>query len=508
MPLARPLATLSLALIALGSTAFADVVPHALFAPNAVLQRDQPLPVWGLADPGEKVAVTLADARAETTADAEGRWLVRLPAQPAGGPHTLVLTGNNRIELPDIWLGEVWLCSGQSNMERELGPRRGQPLIENWQAEAASANYPRIRHFTVDRRPSATPRTDTKGAWLVCYPETAPRFTAVGYFFARDLHRALDGVAIGLIHSSWGGTPVEAWTSREVLQSVVPQTVANYDRAVANFPAQLAAYQADEPRILAEWTAATEKAAAEAKPAPRKPGPPSSPAEKPGSPATLYQGMIQPLIPYALRGVLWYQGETNAGNSALYRKTFPALIADWRARWQSPDLPFLFVQLAPYKKLPPEIREAQFLVWRATPGTAMVVTTDAGDADDIHPARKEPVGQRLALAARSLAYGHEIVSSGPIFTGATFADGRATVRFDSLGGGLVAQDGPLRGFTVSADGKTFVPASAEIRGDTVVVSTPEIQAPVAVRYGWANVPDVNLANTAGLPASPFRSDAP
>lgn len=490
----------------LGSAAIADVVPHALFAPHAVLQRDQPLPVWGFAAPGEKVFVSLAEARAEATADAEGRWNVTLPAQPAGGPHTLVLEGNNRVKLPDIWLGEVWLCSGQSNMERELGPRKYQPLIENWQAEAASADYPRIRHFAVDRRPSSTPRTDTKGSWLVCSPETASRFTAIGCYFARDLHHALDGVAVGLIHSSWGGTPVEAWTSRETLQSVVPQAVTDYDRAVANFPAQLAAYQADEPRLLAEWAAATEKASAEGKPAPRKPAPPGSITESPTSPSTLYQGMIHPLVPCAMRGVLWYQGEANAGNPALYQKTFPALIADWRARWRSPDLPFLFVQLAPHHRLSPEIREAQFLTWRSTPRTAMVVITDAGDAQDIHPARKEPVGQRLALAARGLVYGHDIVSSGPIFAGASFADGRATVRFDSIGGGLVAKDGPLRGFEVSADGKTFVPASAKIHGATIIASNPEIPAPVAVRYGWANIPDVNLYNTASLPASPFRSN--
>ena len=258
--------------------------------------------------------------------------------------------------------------------------------------------------------------------------------------------------------------------------------------------------------IVKTTVAATDGRWSVSLPAPRKPVQPSDPRTAQERPASYYHGMIAPLQPYAIRGVIWYQGEANAGRAEAYRTLFPALIADWRAQWGQGDFPFLFVQIAPYKGTGPEIRDAQLHAWRITPNTTMVVTTDVGDADDIHPARTEPVGARLALAARALAYGEKIEYSGPRFTSATPTGAKIIVHFDHLGGGLVAKDGALRGFTISGDGKTFVPAEAVIAGDTVEVRATGVASPVAVRYGWANVPDVNLFNTAGLPASPFRSD--
>ncbi len=484
----------------------ADVTPHALFCDHAVLQRDKPIPVWGQAAPGEKVTVRLAGKVAETTvAAADGRWSVRLPAQPAGGPFTLVFEGNNRVELNDVWLGEVWLCSGQSNMERQLGLRSGQKPLVNWETEVASADYPQIRHFAVARTPSDTSKTNTAGKCEVCSPQTVAQFTAVGYYFGRELQRHLK-VPIGLIHSSWGGTPAETWMRGDLLAAQFPEVLAAKEKAVASYKEALAKYKVDEPALLKAWVEATTAAKAAGKPEPKKPAGPRDPSTSQNRPASLYQGMIAPLQPYSFRGVIWYQGEANAGRAEAYRTLFPALIGDWRAQWGQGDFPFLFVQIAPFKGQPPEIRDAQLHAWRVTPNTTMVVTTDVGDANDIHPTRKEPVGIRLALAARALAYGEKIAYSGPRFTGAAVAGSKMIVSFDHLGGGLVTKDGPLRGFTISADGKTFVPALADIVGDTVTVHADGVTTPVAVRYGWANVPDVNLFNAAGLPASPFRSD--
>lgn len=483
----------------------ADVTPHALFAPHVVLQRGMPIPVWGKADPGENVTVAIDGATVSAVADTAGHWIVRLPARPAGGPFTLTLAGKNRIVLEDVWVGEVWLASGQSNMERQLGLRGNQQPLVNWENEVASADYPQIRHFAVDRKLEDTPQTETKGKWDVCTPLTAPNFTAVGYYFARDLHRELH-VAVGIIHSSWGGTPAESWTSREAIAANAPELIAAQATAESEYPAKLAAYQAAEPTLLATWNEQVTQAKAAGKPEPGKPSPPADPLKTPKRPACLYNGMIRPLQPFAIRGVLWYQGESNSGSAAKYRVILSTLIKDWRAQWATPDLPFLIVQIAPYRSIPPELREAQLLTCRSTPHTALIVTTDVGDANDIHPNRKEPVGARLALAARTIVYGQKIVSSGPVFTGFTAEGSRAVLRFTELGGGLVAKDGPLRGFTVSGDGKLFVPAEAAIVGDTVVLTAANVTTPVAVRYGWSNVPDVNLVNAAGLPASPFRSD--
>ena len=481
---------------------FADVTPHGIFSDHAVLQRDKPIPVWGQAAPGEKVTVRLANNIIETSvANADGRWSVSLPAQPAGGPFSLVLEGKNRVEVTDVWIGDVWVCSGQSNMERQLGLRSGQKPIENWEQEVASADYPKIRYFAEPRSPSTT----ATGKWEVCSPQTAAQFTAVGYFFGRDLHRKLQ-VPIGLINRSRGGTPAEKWIGHARLASDFPEILAAHEKKIAEYPAALAKYQAEEPALLKAWEEASAAATAAGKPAPRKPRPPNDPRAANDQPSVYYQGLIAPLQPYAIRGVIWYQGEANAHSAEAYRKLFPALIADWRAQWGQGDFPFLFVQIAPYKGTPLEIRDAQLHAWRVTPNTAMVVTTDVGDADDIHPARKEPVGARLALAARALAYGEKIEYSGPRFTSATPTGAKIIVHFDHLGGGLVAKDGALRGFTISGDGKTFVPAEAVIAGDTVEVRATGVASPVAVRYGWANVPDVNLFNTDGLPASPFRSD--
>lgn len=488
---------------------------HALFTDNAVLQRNATVPVWGTAEKGENITVEFAGQTKTTTADENGEWRVLLnpmSANPNG--QTLIVTGNKSPEArkaQNIVVGDVWLCSGQSNMSICLGPLRWikwlKP-VENWEAEAASANYPLIRQFLVqtDTGHSDTPVSPINASWDICNPQSVLKFSAVGYFFGRDLHKHLK-VPIGLINASEGGSPSEAWTSREVLEKKFPVVLENQEKAIADYPAALARYQQEETALLAKWEKDAEQARQNGKPEPHKPAPPRDPKTLSSRPSALFNFKIHPLLPFAIKGVAWYQGESNNGRTKQYRTLFPALIADWRAQWQQPGMPFLFVQIAPFAGITPELREAQLLTWQSTPGTAMVVTTDVGDAGDIHPTRKEPVGKRLALAARALAYGEDIVYSGPVFSEMKTEGDQAILRFKHEGGGLTAKDGPLRGFTISGDGKTFVPAEAEITGkDTVKVRAAGITQPVAVRYGWANVPDVNFYNADGLPASPFRTD--
>jgi len=620
----------------------ADVTPNPLFADHAVLQQDTQVPVWGTADASETVTVEIAGQTVSTTAGKDGKWTVRLQPMKAGGPFKLTIAGKNKILLDDILIGEVWLASGQSNMERQLGPRTGQKPIINWEREVAAAKYPQIRQFGVEQTKSFTPLDKVKGQWVVCSPETVMDFTAVGYFFARDLHRARH-VPVGIVHSAWGGTPAEAWTSEAGLRELpdfaqaseqLRLLKADPDAALSKYEADLETWflasdagsarreawsnpdlddsawktmslptlweDAGEPdlngvvwfrrtfdlpagavgaelqlgmvddidttwvngvkvgftygynlarkyavpasalrsgrnivvvRVLDTgggggiWGDTKPQLVFSGKDAPKPidlsgpwryriglnlqnaPGPPASFAGDAGTPTVLYNGMIAPLVPYALRGVIWYQGESNVHRERQYLSLFPALIADWRRAFGQGDFPFLFVQIAPFRDMTPEIRDAQLFTWRRTPNTAMVVTTDCGDANDIHPAHKQPMGARLALAARALAYGEEIEYSGPVFQTMTVAGARASLHFTHLGRGLTAKGGPLKGFTVAGADGIFFPAWAEIRGQTVEVTSRAVPSPVAVRYGWANVPDGNLFNKAGLPASPFRTDA-
>jgi sialate O-acetylesterase len=481
----------------------AEVKPNGLFVDNAVLQQGATVPIWGTAREGEAVTVQFGEQKVSTTAQG-GKWSVTLKDLKASAtPQTLTITGDNALVLKNIVVGEVWLCGGQSNMERQLGLRPPQPPLENWEQEAASADYPLIRHFLVAHASSDKPVEDVKAEWTVCSPQTVAGFSAVGYYFGRDLFKAMN-VPVGLIHSSVGGTKAELWTPRTALEAN-PETkvsVEKYEQEIASLPQRLEQFKSDEPKLLEKYNADVEKAKLEGKPAPRKPAPPRPPL----APGAHYNAMIQPLLPYAIRGVIWYQGEANAGTPKLYRTLLPVLISEWRKVWGQGDFPFLFVQLAPYRGTSPEMRESQLQIWQKTPGTAMTVIVDAGDADNIHPSRKEPVGARLALSARALAYGEKIEYSGPVYDTMKVAGNQAVLSFTHVGSGLQAHDGELKGFTIAGADKVFVPATAVIQGDTVMVNSAAVPLPVAVRYGWINVPDVNLLNKEGLPASPFRTD--
>ena len=473
----------------------------AIIGSNMVLQQDVPVPVWGFAAAGEQVTVKFRGQTKQATADANGKWMVKLdPLKPAD-PSEMTISGKTTISLTNILVGEVWLCSGQSNMEWSL---RNSQDPEKY---AAEAKYPSIRLFTVQKRNTDEPVTDVKGQWVECTPETVMNFSAVGYHFGRELHQTL-GVPVGLINSSWGGTPVEAWTAKRYLEKDLEQKrlLEQYPKRVQEYNERKAAHE----KAMAEYRVAAAEAKKEGKPAPQGPG--NAPWFAPG-PTQLYNGMIAPLVPYAIRGAIWYQGESNAGNASGYQRQFPAMIKNWREDWGY-EFPFLFVQLAnfmerkdhPEESAWAELREAQ-LMTLSLPKTGMAVIIDIGEAKDIHPKNKQDVGHRLALSAQKVAYGKDVVHSGPIFDSMKVEGDKVRLTFKHTGGGLVAGDGDtVKGFAVTGEDKKFVWAEAKIEGDAVVVWSKDVRKPVAVRYAWANNPEANLYNKDGLPASPFRTD--
>ncbi|HEX6878916.1 MAG TPA: sialate O-acetylesterase [Terriglobales bacterium] len=473
----------------------AEVRLPAVLADHMVFQRNQPVHIWGWADPGETVTVTFRQESVSTTADHFGHWSAFLKPGAAGGPFDLQVRGTNSIRLTDILVGDVWLASGQSNMEFHLKES------DNGVAEVAAANYPRIRLFMVDHVTSEYPLDDVAArTWTACTPESAKEFSAVAYFFARNIHQK-ENVPIGVIESNWGGTLVESWTSLMALSSdasLMPVFAARARMAENEIENRLIAQE--EEKIKAQ-------AKAEGRPEPIFPW--HAPLGW-WEPSVLFNAMIAPLTPFPIRGVIWYQGESNSalGRYAMYQRTFQTMITDWRRRWHNPDLPFLYVQIANYKSTELEdwapIREAQ-LQTLALRHTAMAVTIDIGNPDDVHPTNKREVGRRLSLAARHLVYGEALEYSGPVYRQATQERDQMRVWFDHAEG-LNAKGGLLTAWEIAGDDGKYVPASAKIDGSTVLVSAPSVTSPKFVRYGWANNPECNLYNGAGLPASPFRSE--
>lgn len=490
-----------LALLVTATSLRADVKLPTVFSDHMVLQQGMSVPVWGWADEGELVIVQYRDQVVQTRAR-NGKWQVKLaPMQASARPFNLRVLGNNRVELKNVVVGEVWVASGQSNMQWALRQ------TVNWQAAAAAAANPDLRLFYVPRVKSPAPLADLQGqynnakpAWTVASPETTPDFSAVAYFFGRDLQKAR-GVPVGIIHTSWGGSPAEVWMNERVLGGnpaykkdildAYPAAYKNFEAAKTRFPEQLAKAKQAGAKTL-----------------------PQAPRE-PWRPTELYNSMIHPLLPLAIKGAIWYQGESNAGRAWQYRTLFADMIQNWRQDWGQ-NFTFLTVQLAPFTKILPEpadsnwaeLREAQIVASRNVGNAGTVVITDVGEETNIHPQQKEPVGARLALQARKLAYGENLLASGPAFKSVSFSGGKATVAFSDVGQGLEARGGDLKGFALcGADGK-FVWASAKIVGqDKVELSSSAVKQPVAVRFGWANYPVVNLWNKDGLPAHPFRTDS-
>src|SRR5215213_9006073 len=647
---------LPLVLLSVSIAARAEVRLPAIISDNLVLQQQTKVRIWGSANPGEHVVVTLQQKSAGTVADKQGRWETWLGPLTAGGPYELTVKGDNLLTIKNVLIGEVWLCSGQSNMEWPLVNTVGGAET------VAQAKYPEIRLFTVEKHTAVSPLTDVEGHWVVTTPDAAAHFSAVGYFFGRELHQRLK-VPVGLINSSWGGTPAEAWTSHEALLSsaelkpileryesslnALPQAKDAYARALAQWEEKNlyldagnkgeALGYADPAKATADWLkmdlpkqfetagllmdgsvwfrkvlevpsswagkdlvlnlppiddqdvtyfngtkiGSIGRETPNSYMAPRNyvvPGSlvrsgrtviavrvfdsageggfsrggamslgPAGAAESEmislrgvwdykvelalepkhpdwgsrpeavgvsnqNNPSVLYNAMIAPLVPFAVRGVIWYQGESNAGRAYQYRTLFPIMIRDWRKAWSS-ELPFYFVQLANWhaNKAEPdesdwaELREAQSMTLRE-PRTGMAVTIDIGDENDIHPRNKLDVGRRLAASAFAGTYGQKIIPSGPLFDRYTVEGDKIRIHF-KYGEGLKTTDGgPVKGFAIAGEDRRFVWADSRIEGETVIVSSPRVQTPVAVRYGWADNPIVNLSNRAGLPASPFRTD--
>ena len=488
--------------------AAAEVKLPAVFTDNAVLQRGIPVPIWGWADNGEKITVTLGrQTKTASPTSPSGKWMVKLDALEVGGPYTLTVAGKNSITLKNILVGEVWVCSGQSNMQMSV------QSSNNSEQEIAAANFPKIRLISVPTRGTQTPQEDFKGRWVECSPKTVGGFSAAGYFFGRELYKALD-IPIGLIHTSYGGSSCETWIRHGVLEAdpEYRAMLERYEKVVSGYdPAKAkAAYE----KQLARWKEADAKAKAAGQKPPRRPNFQNDPKVGNQIPANLYNGMLLPVIPYGIRGAIWYQGESNAGRAYQYRTLFPTMIKSWRADWQQGDFPFYFVQLANFMAIKPqpqesswaELREAQSMTLK-TPNTGQAVTIDVGDALDIHPKNKQDVGKRLALWALAKDYGKNVVYSGPTYKSMEKSGSQIVLHFDNADGGLVAKGGDgLKGFAIAGADKKFVWADARIVGETVVVSSPEVASPVAVRYAWADNPVCNLYNKAELPASPLRTD--
>jgi len=504
---------LSLALLAASLTAYADAKLPSIFGDHMVLQRDQKLPVWGWAAPGEKVSVQLDSQSAVTaTADAKGDWKVELPPQKAGGPHTLTVKAKNTLAVKDVLIGEVWLCSGQSNMEWVVAN------CDNAQQEIAAANLPNIRHIMVPKKPADQPQKDFKGDWQVCSPETAGRFTAAGFFMARKLHAEL-GVPIGLVHSSWGGTRIEPWTPVSGFADL-PQLKDIYTQVLRTLPDNPQYQDILKKHLTAveKWTADAKAALAENRSVPASPAfpdqlkPLTANASPQQQPTTLYNGMIHPFLGFAMRGAIWYQGESNHGEGMLYTEKMKALIQGWRKIWGIGDFPFYFVQIAPYMygtenpNVLPTFWEAQSAAAKI-PNTGMVVTTDIGNLKDIHPKNKQDVGLRLALLALKNTYGKsDVVAEGPKFKSIKPQGDEIIVTFENTAGGLRSRDGkPLTWFEIIGPDSDYTKADAVIKGDTVILSAPGVKNPAAMRFAWSKEAEPNLMNGAGLPAEAFRA---
>ncbi|HWX21467.1 MAG TPA: sialate O-acetylesterase [Candidatus Binatia bacterium] len=514
LPTLSRTALLATLIATLPSPGSAEVRLPKVFGSHMVLQQQQALTFWGWAEPNETVAVQLDAEKRQAQANERGEWKIVLPAMKAAGPYALTVSGSSRVEFEDIMVGEVWLCSGQSNMEMGVGGAK------EGKAEIAAANYPNIRLLLFPERWTAEPQTNVEATWKVCSPKTIAEggwngFSAAGYFFGRELHKEL-GVAVGLIEATWGGTRIESWTPPEGF-AAVPALKREYELVQLGDP-RTAAHQQRLEQILGEtehWLASARQALTSRTLVPAMPTYPAEllpPHDREG-PTALYNGMIHPLHPLPLRGAIWYQGEANAGEGAIYAEKMKALVGGWRQVWGEGDFPFYFVQIAPFSyggnaQKTGEFWEAQAAAAGAIPNSGMVVINDIGNLKDIHPIHKQEVGHRLALWALAKTYGRpDLIYSGPVFKAMAIEGDKLRLSFDHVAGGLSSRDGnPLTWFEIiDADEGPFVKADARIDAQTVVLSAPEVKHPVAMRFAWSLIAEPNLVNSAGLPTGAFRA---
>jgi sialate O-acetylesterase len=511
------------ALFASAIPAFATVKLASPFTSHMVLQRDMNVPVWGTADSGEQVTVTFAGQKISATAGADGKWRVDLkPLKASAESQTFTVTGSKTdkpIALDDVLVGEVWLASGQSNMDFSMSKKvKSFAGIRDEEKEIAAANYPHIRMFVGKYAKTYEPQTSVGGDWQVCSPETVPAFSAIGYIFARDLQKEIN-VPVGVIVESFGASTIESWIRREALAAdpKMKPFLDGFDTKVTAFRTAPPAVVAPPPsQDVSATNAATggTNAVAGARRGGRAGGAARDPVQDQHNPTVLFNGMIAPVIPFAIRGAIWDQGESIVGGGlALYPQLEATLIKDWRALWGQGEFPFYIVQLAGLGNSGsnrPEVREAQALGLVNLPNTGMAVTIDTGEPANVHPKNKQDVGDRLSRIALANVYGRKIEFSGPVYESMKVEGGTIRVNFSHLGGGLVAKGGePLKWFEIAGADMKFIPAQAKIDGDSVIVSSPDVAAPAAARYAWVNFPDgCNLFNAAGLPAAQFRTDAP
>jgi sialate O-acetylesterase len=493
----------------------AELELPAVFSDSMVIQRNQNVQVWGWASAGSSVSVTLADQNKTATADGQGRWSLKLGPLPAGGPFTLTVScDGDKKQVTDILVGEVWLCSGQSNMAMTVS------RAANAGQEAAAADFPEIRMFRESSSHALEPQQKCAGRWLVCSPDTVGGFSATAYFFGRELHKAL-GVPVGLVNSSVGGTSIESWTSmsaQSAVDAIAPRLEA-WNEADRSFDADTARQRYEQQ--LARWENLRDKAKQDGKPVPRKPRMASQPHRDRNFPSNLYNGKINPLVGYTIKGAIWYQGENSSGRgfAHLYGTQLETLISDWRSRWGQGDFPFAWVQLPNFrsKQVQPSetsgwvlVQEGMLKTLRRVANTGMAITIDVGEANDIHPKDKQTVGSRLATWALHDVYEQPNptgASMGPLFASLQINDSDALLTFDQATQRLVTRDGEaVQGFAVAGEDRVFHWADAQIEGNRIRVSSSQVARPVAVRYSWAGNPLGNIYNMQGLPMSPFRTD--
>lgn len=483
-------------------TAVGQVKLPALVGDNMVLQQNSKVNLWGWASPNEKIKIQLGwqNNPVEITANPDGTWKTAVNT-PSGSEeqYDITIDASNKIILKNILIGEVWICSGQSNMYFPVGKEEGtwKTGVKNYEQEIQNANFPSIRLFTVQTKASQKPLDDVTGNWNLCSPSTIKSFSAVAYFFGRDLYQNLK-IPIGLISTSWGGTKAEAWTSQTVLESN-PDFLPILEQDAKNeklFQEKLEMYYADLKKERLENNNDVSKTELKK---PKK--------EENKTSYVLYNAMLHPVTNYTMKGVIWYQGESNAEKAFLYRSLFPAMVKSWRNEWNQGDFPFYFVQIAPHKGQNPDIREAQLIASKVIPNSGMVVTTDVGNATNIHPIDKQTVGYRLALIAKAKTYGEsKLVYSGPTYNHMEIKKQQIKLFFDDVQNGFKKNNEDLKEFEIAGNDKVFYPATAKIDKKTIIVSSPNVKEPVAVRFAWKAVPEPNLFNTENLPASPFRTD--
>jgi sialate O-acetylesterase len=493
---------LLIALLGSSVATLAEVKPAPLFSDHMVLQSGMSVPVWGTASPGERVTVKLNGQTGAASAAADGKWMVRLTDLKAGGPYEITIAGSNTITVSDVLVGEVWLGSGQSNMEFTVSKKRASFAgLINEDQEIAAANYPKLRMFTGKQAKTYEPQETVNGQWLVCSPETVPGFSAVAYLFGRNLQKELD-VPVGMLVLAFGASTAESWIPREAMAAdpLLKPMLDKFDAAVNFYRANPKAPSDQAPKPPQTINAR-----------PGRPGPQRDPVQDQHQPTVLFNGMIHGAMPYAIRGVIWYQGESIVGGDegvTLYPHVQNTLVTEWRKLWGEGDLPFYVVQLPALQNISnnPRVREGQAAVL-SLPNTALAVTIDIGDPKDVHPHNKEPLGDRLTRIALAKVYHKDMEYSGPVYESMAIEGMTIRLKFSHIGGGLTAKDGPLKWFQVSGADRRFVDADAKIDGDTIIVSRPDVTVPQAVRYAWDNYPDgSNLYNAAGLPAAPFRTD--